>query len=71
MVLWEILTYGEVPYRGQPEANDCDHLSYYLRSGNRLVAPPNTSDELLVLYILSGIILIKSLCALCLIRVIG
>jgi hypothetical protein len=45
VVLWEILTYGEVPYRGQPEANDCDHLAYYLRCGNRLVLPTNTSDE--------------------------
>ena len=56
VVLWEILTYGEVPYRGQPEANDCDHLAYYLRCGNRLAPPPNTSDELLVHSLVTSVI---------------
>ena len=56
VVLWEILTYGEVPYRGQPEANDCDHLAYYLRCGNRLVLPTNTSDELLVHSLVASVV---------------
>ena len=41
-----MMTYGEVPYRGMPEANDCDNLAYYLRAGNRLSRPPNCTDEL-------------------------
>ncbi|KAL5471296.1 hypothetical protein EMCRGX_G029394 [Ephydatia muelleri] len=46
VVLWEMFTYGAIPYGRLPAANSCDSLANYLKRGERLAQPPNCSDDL-------------------------
>ncbi len=39
MVLWEVLTYGDLPYGRTPMASSIDTLAAYLSSGHRLPQP--------------------------------
>ena len=47
MVLWEILTYGEVPYgKTASVASSIESLTGYITAGNRLPRPPACSGEM-------------------------
>ena len=43
VLLWEVLTYGKVPYIGVPAATSFQGLTEYLQAGERLEKPPGCS----------------------------
>ena len=46
VLLWEVLTYGKVPYIGVPEATTFQGLTEYLQAGGRLEKPPGCSPPM-------------------------
>ena len=44
IVLWEILTYGDLPYGKTPMASSIETLASFLKSGHRLVQPASCTS---------------------------
>lgn len=46
VVLWEICSYGRLPYGSKDIASTCESLLLYLKGGNRLPLPEQCSDKM-------------------------
>ena len=46
VVLWEILTYGDLPYGKTPMASSIETLAGFLKSGHRLARPSACSPAM-------------------------